>query len=212
MAGRKRRRAGDDSGSEPDANGHEAVGFDALAAESSAPEVTTEPTAGDDLARLLAERARQLAQVPFEAADGAQVEALLCRLRNEYYAIELRLLRAVHAVKGLTAVPCTPPWVAGILNVRGEVVSVVDLATAVGLATAPATGEGAQVLLAELPDMRVGLLVDEVLGVHGVALDKLDRPLSGSDLARGVAEATITVLNLEQLLTAQRLEVAEEVS
>src|SRR5262245_2876036 len=193
MAARKRRRAGDDSGNEPDGNGHEAAGFDALAAESSAPEAATETTTGDAVARLLAERARQLAQLPFEAADGAQVEVLLCRLRNEYYAIELRLLRAVHPVKGLTAVPCTPPWVAGILNVRGEVLTVVDLATAVGLTAAPATGAGAQVLLAELPDVRVGLLVDEVLGVHSVALDQLDRPLSGSDLARGVAEATITV-------------------
>jgi len=212
MAARKRRRAGDGSGGEPDSNGHEAVGFDAPAAESSSLDVDSEATAGDQVARLLAERARHLAQVPFETANGAQVEVLLCRLRNEYYAIELRLLRAVHPVKGLTAVPCTPPWVAGILNVRGEVVSVVDLATAVGLAAAPSTGEGAQVLLAELPDVRVGLLVDEVVGVHSVALDALDRPLSGSDLARGVAEATIVVLNLEQLLTAERLEVAEEVS
>src|SRR5262249_11782796 len=110
MAGRKQRRAGDSSGNEPDGNGDEAVGFDALAAESGAPEVATEPTVGDGVAKLLAERARQLAQVPFEAAEGAQVEVLLCRLRNEYYAIELRLLRAVHPVKGLTAVPCTPAW------------------------------------------------------------------------------------------------------
>jgi purine-binding chemotaxis protein CheW len=168
--------------------------------------------ASDQVARLLAERARQLAQAPFQAVDGAQVEVLLCRLRSEYYAIELRLLRAVHPVKGLTAVPCTPPWVAGILNIRGEVVTVLDLATALGLAGPPSADEGAQVLLAELPDLRVGLLVDEVLGVHGVALDKLDRPLSGSDFARGVAEATIVVLNLEQLLSAERFAVAEEVS
>jgi len=164
------------------------------------------------MARLLAERARQLARAPFQAAAGAEVEVLLCRLRSEYYAIELRLLHAVHPVKGLTAVPCTPPWVAGILNVRGEVVPVLDLATALNLVAVPSTDEGAQVLLAELPDLRVGLLVDEVLGVHSVALDKLDRPLSGSNFARGVAEATIVVLNLEQLLSAERLEVAEEVS
>ena len=66
-------------------------------------------------------------------------------------------------------------------------------------------------LLVELPRVRVGLLVDEVLGVRDLALDGLDRALSGRDFVRGVAESSILLLDLERLLGDERFDVFEEV-
>ena len=81
---------------------------------------------------------------PVRAPSDEQDEALagdpilLCRLHDERYALDLALLRAVQAARGLTPLPCTPPYVAGILNVRGTVVAVLDLAQCLGLgSTAP---------------------------------------------------------------------------
>jgi len=154
----------------------------------------------------LAERARQLARVPPVADSSRALEVLVCRLGVEEFAVELRLLHAVVPAVGLTRVPCTPPFVAGLLNLRGEILTVLDLAAALGL-----TGsDQREVLLAETPRVRVGLLVDEVLGVRRIALDALDRALAGSDSTRGIAESRTVLLDLEALLAERRFESADD--
>src|SRR5260370_25041693 len=87
-----------------------------------------QPDVGDQAERRLCERARRWATAPAQARPGAEVDVLLCRLREEHYAIEARLLRVVHRGTGMTPVPCTPPHIAGMLTIRGEVVIVLDLA------------------------------------------------------------------------------------
>jgi purine-binding chemotaxis protein CheW len=152
----------------------------------------------------LNERARRLAEVPPSADASRAIEVLVCRLGVEEFALELRLLHGVYPATGLTRVPCTPPFVAGLLNLRGEILTVLDLAVALGL-----TGyDQREVLLAETPQVRVGLLVDEVLGVRRIALDSLERGLAGSDATRGVADARTVLLDLEALLSDARFEPA----
>jgi purine-binding chemotaxis protein CheW len=152
----------------------------------------------------LAERARRLAEVPPAADNTRSIEVLVCRLGVEEYAMELRLLHGVYAAIGLTPVPCTPPFVAGLLNLRGEILTVLDLAVALAL---PGSAQR-EVLLAETPRVRVGLLVGEVLGVRRIGLDTLDRALAGSDFTRGIADAATVLLDLEVLLADGRFESA----
>jgi purine-binding chemotaxis protein CheW len=163
-------------------------------------------------ARLLRARARLLAQTPDEGGEAAGTEVLLFRLRGEEYAVELRLLRSLRRAAGLTPLPCTPAHVAGILNVHGEVITVLDLAVALGLPGAPAAAEGAHVALVESPHGPVGLLIDEVIGVRRLDFDALDRPLAGAGAVRGIAGARVAVLDLECLLAGGQFEVVEDVA
>lgn len=163
--------------------------------------------------RTLRERARWLAAESLDNAHSegrAGTEMLVCRLRDEWYAIDLVLLRTVQSARGLAPLPCTPAFVAGMLNVRGTVVAVLDLARGLGLADAPPPDD-AVVLLTDSPDGsgQVGLLVYEVLGVRQLALDHLDRALSGDAAVRGIAEGGIVVLDLRALLADGRFEIAE---
>jgi purine-binding chemotaxis protein CheW len=199
------------------APGAGAVADDETTAPSDAPDpvvdgadATPSPEPLGDAERTLRDRARRLADRPNADVSGEEIEVLVFRLRDEQYAVDLSRLRSVHRTRGLTPVPCTPPFVAGILNVRGEVHSVLDLATALGLSAEQTAAADAQVLLVELPRGRVGLLVDTVLGVERLATDRLDRALSGREFARGVDAARTTFLDLEQLLTEERFAVAEE--
>src|SRR5689334_20961138 len=64
--------------------------------------------------RVLSRRAAELARAPDAGAQGEQIEVLVFRLGDEQYAVELRLLQAVQRTEGLTLVPCTPPFIAGI--------------------------------------------------------------------------------------------------
>src|SRR4029077_20843283 len=81
-----------------------------------------------DAAQVLRTRARALARPPVQRpAAHTWLEVLEFRLAQESYAIETRYVREVYPLKDLTPLPCTPPFVLGIVNVRGRILPVIDL-------------------------------------------------------------------------------------
>src|SRR2546430_2288157 len=122
--------------------------------------------------QVLKRRAEQLAKLPPSAEAGDEVEVLVCSLGGERYAVETRHLRAVQWASGITPVPSTPRFVVGIVSVRGEIVTLLDLASMIGLsAMSFKDGEACPALLLGLPGLRSGLVVDEVLGVERYKLN-----------------------------------------
>src|SRR6266851_4972279 len=129
-----------------------------------------EPSAEEVLKR----RAEQLAKLPHAAEAGDEVEVLVCSLGGERYAVETRHLRAVQWATGITPVPCTPAYVVGIVSVRGEIVTLLNLAAMIGLASVVSgDAEPCPVLLLGLPGLRSGLVVEEVLEVERFKLNSL---------------------------------------
>ncbi len=166
-----------------------------------------EPSAEDVLKR----RAEQLAKLPLPADSGDEVEVLVCSLGGERYAVETRHLRAVQWASGITPVPCTPGFVVGIVSVRGEIVTLLDLASMIGLhALTAKEGEACPALLLGLPGLRSGLVVDEVLGVERYKLNSLQPSLSGREFARGVGPANTVLLDLELLFSSGRFTISDE--
>jgi purine-binding chemotaxis protein CheW len=184
--------------------------------------VPTDVDADLTLQTLTADERTLRARARFFAAESAATdlgdraagtEMLICRLHNERYALELALLSAVQPARGLAPLPCTPAFVAGILNVRGTVVAVLDLAQGLGLGGAAPT-TGGLVLLTDCAGRggqgQVGLLVHEVMGTQHLVFDDLVPSLSGDPAIRGLAEAGIVVLDLAALLGDGRFEVYDE--
>lgn len=159
---------------------------------------------------LLKRRAEQLAHQATGEEAGTHIEVLVCRLGGERYAIETGTLRAVQWAGGVTPVPCTPPFVLGIVSVRGDIVTVLDLATMLALKSAPEIADTYSLLLLGLPGVRAGLVVDEILGVERLDLDTLQPSLSGRDFTRGIAPGPTVLLDLEQLFTSGRFDVLDE--
>lgn len=165
-----------------------------------------------DREEILRARARRLAERPADPAARAGTDVLCLRLGVEEYAVELKLLREVRLAKGLTPVPGTPPHVAGILNVRGEILTVIDLAVAVGLGGSGPPSDSSPVILVDHAAGRIGLLVTAVAGVQTIDVAALERAPSGREYVRGVIEARRIVLDLDQLWIQGSFEVDEEVS
>ena len=85
----------------------------------------TEP---NNATQILRARAQVLARIPERApVAGASLEVLEFRLAKERYALENRWVQEVCPLKELTPLPCTPPFVLGIVNVRGRILPVLDL-------------------------------------------------------------------------------------
>lgn len=65
---------------------------------------------------------------------------LTCILGGTRYLLQTRLVREVEEVGAITPVPMTPVWLRGVMNLRGTIVPVVDLALFLGLTATPMNG------------------------------------------------------------------------
>jgi purine-binding chemotaxis protein CheW len=152
--------------------------------------------------------------------DVRRARYLLFSLAGSLYAVESRFVAEVGRAPRTTLVPHTPPWVRGVTSLRGDVVSVVDLRTFIGLD--PTSTHTGRLLLARLPDedFSVGLLVDRVDQIASVPADDVrppDAPIEGA-LARclvgtcEVASQFVAVLDLERFMRSPEIRQFEDVT
>jgi purine-binding chemotaxis protein CheW len=134
------------------------------------------------------------------------VRHVVFRIADERYALPLEAVREVVVPQPPFArVPRASDAVRGVMNLRGRVVAVVDLAALVGLAPQPLLAGQGQVLVLDHGKRALGLLVAGVLGVEPVE----PPPAGPAALVRGVAPAlagAVTVLGTDALVVeASRL-------
>jgi purine-binding chemotaxis protein CheW len=94
-----------------------------------------------------------------------QPQYLTFQIAGEEYAIDILSVREIIPSCAITAVPQTPPAIRGMINLRGNVVPVVDLAIKLGFAPTPITNRTCIVVLEVALDEEpiiVGVLVDSV--------------------------------------------------
>jgi purine-binding chemotaxis protein CheW len=169
-----------------------------------------------DDAKILRARARALARPPEHApATGPLLEVLEFRLAQERYALETRCVREVSPLKDLTPLPCTPPFVLGIVNVRGRIVPVVDLKKFFDLPEEGLT-DLHRIILLEGHGVEIGLLADATEGVRLIPMDTLQPSLPTftgirSEYLKGVTDDRVVVLDAPRILADPKIIVHEDV-
>ena len=119
------------------------------------------------------------------------------------------------ALKDLTPLPCTPPFVLGIVNVRGRIVPVFDLKKFFDLPDQGLT-DLHRIILIEGNEMELGLLADVTVGVRSIPADSLQPSLSTftgirSEYLKGVTAERLVVLDVARILADPKIIVHEEV-
>ena len=132
---------------------------------------------------------------------------LLFRVGADVYASRVADAREVIPLRPTTRIPGAPPFVRGLINMRGTIVTVLDL----GMRFDPnrsAADEGSILLVRHGVggDRVVGIVVDEVLDVRALAIDEGDTEAADarSAVMLGVAtldEAAVVVLDLDALIS-----------
>jgi purine-binding chemotaxis protein CheW len=105
-----------------------------------------------------------------------QKQYLTFLLANEEYAIGILKVKEIIEYDTVTTVPKTPKWVRGVINLRGAVVPVVDLAIKFGLELKPVTKTTCIVIVEtqfESQNTTIGILVDAVSQVMELAIEDL---------------------------------------
>ena len=151
--------------------------------------------------RILRQRAETLAREDQAPPVGDVLETVAFPLGGERYAVDAHLVEEVVPLRGLTPLPGTPPFLAGILNLRGRIVSLVDLRPLFGL---PQTGEPRMAVILSGEDMTFGLLTEGLWGTRGLPLGGLKTAPGGTEgpsrFLRGLVEDVI-LLDGNRLLT-----------
>jgi purine-binding chemotaxis protein CheW len=166
--------------------------------------------------KILHARAQALAREPDrEKGEEASLEVLEFLLASETYGIEMSCVRETLPLKDLTPVPCTPPFVLGLIGVRGQILSVIDIRKFFDLPEKGLTDLN-RVIIVHDERMEFGILADAVIGVRTVPLAGLlpSLPtLTGvrEEYLRGVTKERLVVLDGRKLLNDERLVVHEEI-
>lgn len=129
------------------------------------------------------------------------------RVGNADYVLPALEVLHMEAFEGATAVPGTPPYVAGLVQVRGRVVPVVDLRVRFGLEPQPPT-LGSRIVVVQQGERTVGLLVDSSREVLKIPPEQFRAPPSvlveqSRGYVRQVAQVgtrLVMLLNVEKVL------------
>lgn len=166
-----------------------------------------------EVRRILVERAAALAVAPASEADEERMQVVPLAIDGEVYGIDALQVLEIQPVGRLVRVPSTPEFVAGVMNVRGRIHSILHLRRFLGLPNA-ASGRYSKVALVSA-GLTLGILADEVSDLRRVRLGDLGpAPIAltgvSEEYVRGVTPDLIVVLNLEGILADSRLIVSAD--
>lgn len=166
--------------------------------------------------RILQERARLLAREPEgQRPSAGRLDVVEFLLAYEHYGIESSYVREVYPLRELTALPGTPPFVLGVTNVRGKILSVMDMKRFFDL---PAKGltDLNKIIIVRTDTMELGILADAILGMRVVAREELQSSLPTltgirAEYLRGVTRERLVVLDMERMLSDKGIIVDQQV-
>ncbi len=165
--------------------------------------------------------ATQTMQESSVAGDMEEIEGkyLTFVLSNEEYGLEILKVREIISVLDITSVPQTPPFIKGVINLRGKVIPVVDLRLKFGMEETEYTKETCTIVV-DVQGFLMGIVVDTVSEVIDIAKTDIEPPPAfGSTiktdfiLGMGKVKGEIKILlSIDKILSAQEFATVEKVA
>lgn len=165
-----------------------------------------------DEERILRERAESLSQRQEEETADERAGVLLFALADEWYGVRIGDVREICNEYRVTPVPCAPESIQGVINLRGEIISVMDLRTLLRLPPPEEIEETeeqtALIIVEEESGIVTALVVDQIGDIIEVAEESMDPPLSTADKSQAeyvtgsvyVEGKLVALLSMERVL------------
>ena len=157
--------------------------------------------------KRLKQRAIQYAQPSKQQENFRQeqeevYQLLTFDLGEERYGIDVTVVTSVRSLQKLTRVPGAPPFYRGVVNARGQIITVLDLRIllSLGMDTSEIPNE---LIVVQHHDLELAILADHVSDVERIPVDIVE-PVE-IEYARGVTLDRLVVLDIEHLLSDERL-------
>jgi purine-binding chemotaxis protein CheW len=147
-----------------------------------------------------------------QRTDVQRLEFLTFTLGQEHYGLDIMKVKEIRGYDAVTKIANAPSFIKGVLNLRGDIVPIVDLRLkfAVGEAT---YNEFTIVIMLHINERIVGIVVDAVSDVINIGSDEVKPPPEfgvafDSQYLHGlfpINEHMIILLNIEKLISSQEL-------
>ena len=131
---------------------------------------------------------------PAVAEPGQQIELLSFVVGTHEYSVDIMKVREIRGWTETTSLPHAPEYVRGVINLRGTVLPVIDLALRLGLQADP-PNERNVVIVVDISNSPVGLRVDAVSDILTVSQDELMPPPDFSEDVSGTFLTAVTLVN-----------------
>lgn len=136
-------------------------------------------------------------------ADAASLEQttryLVFRVGKDLYGVSLGTVREVIALPEVTPVPSAPPYFLGVVNLRGQVTSIVDLRIRLGVMKQ--TGPEMAAIICDLEICRLGVLVDSIEKVIALRPSQVSPPPQFIPFITGAFQSDAGIILITDIAT-----------
>lgn len=140
-----------------------------------------------------------------------EIQLVVFSLQGEEFGIDIGKVKEVLKVGQVTYLPHTAEYIQGVINLRGEVIPIINLRIRFGIAGEDAQLESQRIIIVEIDGVLVGLVVDSVSEVITLSWDSIEKPsgtIAGtqSQFLEGVGkyeERLLIILKVDTILTTE---------
>jgi purine-binding chemotaxis protein CheW len=141
---------------------------------------------------------------------GKIVQVVSFRLGSEEYGVDIAQVQEIIRLVEITHVPRAPRFMEGVINLRGQLIPIIDLRTRFGMSRVPAT-KSTRIVVTEIATKRVGMVVDSVSEVLNIPTDHVEEAPdmvagAGTEYIAGVGKINdrlIIMLELAMVISNQ---------
>jgi purine-binding chemotaxis protein CheW len=126
------------------------------------------------------------------------------RLGDEYYGVDVMTVQSVRTIRRVTRVPGIPHFYRGVVNVRGQVITVLDLRLFFDVPVHDEAIAPDELVVVKAAGLEIGLLAHNIEGVQAIPLDTVE-PVENMRYAWGVTRNQLVLLDVERLLEDEQL-------
>lgn len=157
-----------------------------------------------DAEAVLESRARLLARKPASGEQGEELEIVEFSMRGRRYAFEAAMVREVASLTTFSRLPGAPPVVLGLVNVRGDILSLLDLHLLLGLPTG--SDRVGELVVLQREGISLAVLIDSLEGTRSVSAASFEEAPEGSPgtrsrIVQGIAGDGLVLLGAGSILT-----------
>jgi purine-binding chemotaxis protein CheW len=147
---------------------------------------------------------------------GDEEQIVSFKLGKETFGVRVSQVREIGKVQNITKIPKMPEYIEGVMNLRGQITTVIDLKKRFGIGDG---GKGittaSRIIVAEIGDTQIGIIVDEVEDVLRVPRQSISPPPRMLTLGMQAGFLTaicklpdrmVMLLDLEKIMTLNELD------
>lgn len=163
--------------------------------------------------KILRERANRLRQIDEVRQNVDNVKNLaIIVLNQELFSVDLENVREFTNLEQVVPVPCCPPHIIGNMNLRGEILTLIDICQILNLPPIN-LGTISQLIVVEVDDLRVGLAIEKVYDTISVDAEEIDLvPAASYSANKKYFQGTlsyqknmVSILNISNILQSENL-------